>query len=273
MSGGFEGRVAVIAGGGSGIGAATAVRLARFGATVVVGDLSAGGAEETAKQVTEAGGRALAVQFDISIEDSVAALFRAAVERFEGVDALVNVAADLSPEIHEVDDASDAVTLPLEVWHRTFAVDLTGYLLTIRAAVPLLLARGGGAIVNISSEASVLGLSEKPAYSVAKAGVDALTRHVARRWATEGIRCNAVSPGMVLTDQVKKMFGADAYGAEPALAPLDKGRGARQRGVNPMGRAGAPDDIAAAVTYLLSDDAKWVTGQVHHVSGGMIFGS
>jgi NAD(P)-dependent dehydrogenase (short-subunit alcohol dehydrogenase family) len=137
--------------------------------------------------------------------------------------------------------------------------------------MPLLLARGGGSIVNISSEASVLGLGDKPAYSAAKAGVNALTRHVARRWGTEGIRCNAVSPGLVLTEKTRAMYGEQAYGSKPFLAPLDEERGARQRGTNPRGRAGAPDDIAGAVIYLLSDDADWVTGQVYHVSGGMYF--
>ena len=265
MSGAFEGRVAVVAGAGSGIGACTAARLARMGAAVVVGDLSADTAEVTAKRITEDGGTAVAVQFDISVEESVRALFTAAVQRFEGIDFLVNLAADLSPATLGVDDTSDALTLPLEVWHRTFAVDLTGYLLTIRQAIPLLLARGGGAIVNISSEASVLGLADKVAYSSAKAGVNALTRHVARRWGTDRIRCNAVSPGMVMTEAVKAMYGTDAYGT-------DAGVGERTRGINPSGRAGYPEEIAAAVTYLLSQDAEWVTGQVHHVSGGMVFG-
>jgi NAD(P)-dependent dehydrogenase (short-subunit alcohol dehydrogenase family) len=266
MSGPFEGRVAVIAGGGSGIGAATAIRLARLGSAVVVGDLLADAAERTAAQIAKNDGVALPVQFDISDEASVAALFDASVKRFEGVDALVNVAADLSAETLGVDGVSDVVSLPLEVWQRTFAVDLTGYLLTMRAAIPLLLARGGGAIVNISSEATALGQADLPAYSAAKAGVNALTRHVAQRWGKEGVRCNAVSPGMTLTDTVKAMFGPDAYGSQAEI-------GERRRGVNASGRAGAPDDIAAAITFLLSDDADWITGQVHHVSGGRVFGA
>lgn len=250
--------VAVIAGGGSGIGAATAIRLAGDGARVVVADLSEQSATRTAGQISSKGGIALPVQVDISVEDSVRALFEAVGDRFGGVDALVNVGADTSADTYGVDDASDAITLPLAVWERTLAVNLTGYLLTIRAALPLMLARGGGAIVNISSEASVLGLPDKLAYSTAKAGINALTRHVARRWGQHGIRCNAVSPGLVLTETVKAMYGAEA------------GEDSRASGQNPSGRPGQPEEIAAAIAYLLSDDAAWVTGQVHHISGGLV---
>jgi len=265
MSEDFAGRTAVVAGGGSGIGAATAELLARRGGAVVVGDLSAEAARRTAEKIEADGGSALPVAFDIADEASVGRLFDAAVERFGTVAHLVNVAADLGPDTLGVDDASDAVTLPLEVWHRTFAVDLTGHLLTIRRAVPLMLERGGGSIVNVSSEASSLGLGDKPAYSAAKAGVDALTRHVARRWGTEGIRCNAVSPGMVMTEAVRAMYGTRSYGTEADV-------GSRVRGINPMGRPGEPEEVASVIVHLLSDEASWVTGQLHHVSGGMVFG-
>jgi NAD(P)-dependent dehydrogenase (short-subunit alcohol dehydrogenase family) len=272
MTSTFDGKVVVIAGGGAGLGAASAARLAQLGASVVVGDLRGDSAQRTAKEIADGGGVAHPVQFDISIEESVGELFSAAVKEFGHIDGLVNVAADLSEATLGVDDRSDALTVPLEVWNRTFAVGLTGFLLTIRQAVPRLLDRGGGSIVNISSEASVLGLGDKPAYSVAKAGVNALTRHVARRWGTAGIRCNAVSCGLVGTEQTLTMYGADAFESKPFLAPLDEKLGARQRGTNARGRVGVPGDIASAVVYLLSDDSDWVTGQVLHVSGGAYFG-
>jgi NAD(P)-dependent dehydrogenase (short-subunit alcohol dehydrogenase family) len=264
-NGPFKNRVAVVAGGGSGIGAATAQLLAEDGCAVVVADLSGDAAAKVAAGINESGGNALGAQADIALEDSVSRLFTTVQREFGRLDHIVNVAADMSPETMHVDDQSDALTIPRHVWDRTFAVDLTGYLLVIRGGLPLILAGGGGSIVNVSSEASVLGLGDKPAYSCAKAGVDALTRHVARRWAGEGVRCNAVSPGMVMTEGLKAMYGDVAYGT-------DAGIGIRVRGTNPSGRPGEPRELAAAIRFLLSDDASWITGQVLHVSGGMVFG-
>ena len=252
---GLAGKVAVVAGGASGIGAATAARLAEEGARVVVGDLNAVGAAEVAEAIRSAGGTAVDVAFDIADEASVRTLFAAAVEAYGGVDLLHNVAADLSAQTLRRD--TDAVDLSLDVWDRTFSVNLRGFLLTTRAVVPLLLERGGGAIVNTSSAASFLGEPERPAYAAAKAGVNALTRHVASKWGKAGIRCNAVAPGLVLTDAVR---------SGPRFAVLEKAVLPSVR----SNRLGRPEDIAAMVAYLLSDDAEWVNGQVYGVDGGTV---
>jgi NAD(P)-dependent dehydrogenase (short-subunit alcohol dehydrogenase family) len=249
----FGSRVAVVAGAGSGLGAHSASLLAAREARVVVGDLDGDAAGRVVEEIRAAGGTAVPAQFDICDEASVEALFTVAVAEFGGVDLLVNSAADLSPGTLGRD--SDALTVPLEVWRRTFAVDLTGYLLTVRAALPLMLARGRGAIVNISSGASVLGEDTRPSYGAAKAGVNALTRHVARRWGKEGIRCNAIAPGLVLTESAALNMGPKAD---------DRKR------TNPTGRLGETADIASATAYLLSDEAGWVNGQVLHVSGGQV---
>lgn len=242
----------MLAGSAGGIGAEAARRLAGEGARVVLGDINADGAEAVAAEIRNAGGEAHAVTFDIADEASCAALIAAAVERYGGVDGLFNVAAELSARNFDRD--TDLLDVPLEVWRRTLDVNLTGYLLTTRAALPYLLERGGGAIVNTISGLVLNGDPRRPAYGASKGGVVALTRHVASRWGKEGIRCNAVAPGMTLTDQALR-----------AIAPEERGR------IEAMVRSkrlGHPRDIAAMATFLLSDDGEWVNGQIYAVNGG-----
>lgn len=250
---GLDGKVVVVAGGATGIGARTAVRLAEQGAKVVVGDVNGPGAKETAAGIVSAGGAATAVTFDIVDEASVEALFRTAVDTYGGIDHLFNVAADLSDDTIGRD--SNIVDIDLAVWDRTITVNLRGFLLTMRAAIPLMLERGGGAIVNTSSDAAYMGEPQRPSYAAAKAAVLALTRHVANRWGREGIRCNAVAPGLVVSHQ-SKLVGNEFW--------------EQLRLSNPMGRLGTPDDIATAVVFLMSDEASWVNGQTHRIDGGTV---
>ena len=250
---GLDGKVVVVAGGATGIGARTAVRLAEQGAKVVVGDVNGPGAEETAAGIVTSGGTATAVTFDIVDEDSVEALFRTAVDTYGGVDHLFNVAADLSDETIGRD--TNIVDIDLAVWDRTITVNLRGFLLTMRAAIPLMLERGGGSIVNTSSDAAYMGEPQRPSYAAAKAAVLALTRHVANRWGREGIRCNAVAPGLVVSHQ-SKLVGNEFW--------------EQLRLSNPMGRLGTPDDIATAVVFLMSDEASWVNGQTLRIDGGTV---
>src|SRR5258708_679084 len=195
---GLGGKVAVVAGGASGIGAATAKRLAAEGCQVVVGDPADGGGRHTAEDITSAGGTAIPVSFDLAEQDSVRVLFDTATTTYGGVDLLFNVGADMST----LRGDTDVVDIDLDIWDRTIRVNLRGYVLSMKHAIPLLLARGGGVIVNMSSAAAFQGEPARPAYATAKAGIGALTRHVASRWSKEGIRCNAVAPGFTATDAI-----------------------------------------------------------------------
>jgi NAD(P)-dependent dehydrogenase (short-subunit alcohol dehydrogenase family) len=247
---GLAGKVVVVAGGATGIGAQTAERLGGEGCSVVVADINEAGAAETAGRITAKGGKAIAAGFDIADADSVRDLFEIAVRTYTGVDLLFNVAADLSAQTIGRD--TDAVTIDLGVWDRTMSVNLRGFVLTLREAIPLMLRRGGGAIVNTSSTASFVGEPQRPAYAAAKAGVNALTRHVANRWGREGIRCNAVAPGYIYS--------------HPERGTTELGDTLEE--TNPLGRIGVSDDIASMAVFLLSDDAGYVNGQVVAVDGG-----
>jgi NAD(P)-dependent dehydrogenase (short-subunit alcohol dehydrogenase family) len=249
---GLAGKVVLIAGGGSGIGAATARRLGDEGAAVVVGDVVGDNALAVAADVREAGGRALGVQFDIGDDESVAALVAATIAEFGGLDHLHANAADLSPD--NIGRDSDALTVPLDVFDHTLHVNLRGHLLCTRHALEPMLEGGGGAIVYTSSIAAHMGEPQRPSYAAAKAGINSLARHVASRWGREGIRANAVAPGLIIT---------------PAMADtIDPGFREYALGVGRSPRLGRPDDVAAMVAYLMSDDAEWINGQVLAVDGG-----
>ena len=246
-------KVVAIAGGG-GIATATARRLGASGASVVVGDRRADAAEAAAKATVDAGGKAAAVQFDISDDASVGTFIEFAVETFGRIDALFNVAADVSPNNLAAD--TDALDIPLDVWQHTLDVNLTGFLLTIRHALPHLIANGGGPILNTISGAAYMGEPQRVAYGVSKAGITALTRHVARRWGKDGIRCNAISPGLVLTESAIAAVGQDALDGFLETVPSP--------------RHGSPDDIAAMAALLLSSDGAFVNGQAIVVDGGLL---
>jgi NAD(P)-dependent dehydrogenase (short-subunit alcohol dehydrogenase family) len=249
---GLADKVAVVAGGGSGIGEATAIRLAEEGARVVVGDLAADNAEHVAASIRASGGTAVSCPFDISIDERVDALMTAAVDEFGGVDLLHANAADMT-EAAILSD-TDAVDVDLAVFDRTIAVNLRGFLLCTRHAIPRMLERGGGAIVYTSSATAHVGEPQRPSYGISKSGINALMRHVSSRWGREGIRANCVAPGMVLTKTLREH--SDEAFREFAL------------GLGRVDRLGEPEDIAAAVAFLMSDDAGWITAQVLSVDGG-----
>ncbi|MGP4101884.1 SDR family NAD(P)-dependent oxidoreductase [Nonomuraea sp. KM90] len=249
---GLTGKRIVVCGGASGIGAATAARLGEEGAKVVVGDINSAGAEATVKLITEAGGTAVAVPFDLADEPSVRALFDRAVAAYGGVDGLFNVGAEVSVET--LDRDGDVAAMDPAIWRRTFEVNLIGYALTCRTVIPLLLEQGGGAIVNTSSGAANTPEPVRAAYAASKAGVNTLTRHIATRWGKEGIRCNGVAPGLVLS--------------QTALSRLDDEFKAMALRITRSPRLGEPSDLAAAVAFLLSDDAEWVNGQTWAIDGG-----
>ena len=250
---GLQDKVAVVAGGAGGIGTATSLRLGEEGARVVVGDLNEAAAKDVADRITKAGGTAIAVPFDISDEDSVRALVGAAVDTFGGVDVCHANAADLSVPVIMGD--TDALSIDLAIWDRTMQVNLRGFLLCTRHAIPSMLERGGGAIVYTSSAASFVGEPARPAYAAAKSGVNALMRHVASKYGKQHVRANAIAPGLVVSDEMSEVIPEDLQ--KRTL------RGTRSW------RLGHPRDIAAMVAFLLSDDGEWINGQVISVDGGV----
>lgn len=249
---GLKDKVVLVAGAATGLGAASAQRLAQEGARVVVGDLNIDGAKETASAILAAGGEAVAMQFDISDDDSVRELVASSVRTYDGLDAVHINAGDMG----SVPKDSNIVDIDLAVWDRTIAVNLRGHMLVARHSVPELLTRGGGAIVFTSSIASFTGDPQRPAYSATKAAINALARHVASKWGKDGIRANAITPGLILTSDIQE-------GAAPELlqAMLARTRSPR------LGQAG---DIASMVAYLMSDEGAWINGQAVNVDGGTV---
>ena len=253
---GLQDKVVVVAGGARGIGAATAQRLADEGAHVVVADIAADLAAATAERIGAASrGRVLSAGFDAVDEESVRALVRFAVDSFGGIDGVHFNVADLSKQTFGAD--TDPVAIELSVWQRTLAVDLTGFLLVARHAIPALLVRGGGALIATSSDSAFKGDVRKVGYAAAKAGLNAMCRHIASRWGREGIRANTVAPSLTLTETA-----------------LQEGRPGWIEAVQAQVRSprlGRPEDIAAMVAYLMSTDGEWINGQCYGVNGGLIF--
>jgi len=250
---GLTDKVAVVVGGASGIGAATAARLGGEGCRVVVGDIAKDAAQQTAERIAAAGGTAIHVAFDLADPDSVADLIHTAATTYDGVDLLFNVGADMSA----IRADTDVVDIDFDVWDRVMAVNLRGYVAAMKYAVPRMLGRGGGAIVNMSSAAAFQGEPARPAYATAKAGIGALTRHVASRWGKEGVRCNAVAPGFTATEVIRSV---------PQWPELQAAALKRIRGT----RVGDPDDIASLVAFLLSEEGAWINGQVVNIDGGTV---
>jgi NAD(P)-dependent dehydrogenase (short-subunit alcohol dehydrogenase family) len=267
----LEGKVAVVTGGGNGIGRACCVRFAEEGASVVVADLLDDAGAETVALVEKAGGRGLLARTDVTSKDDVDAAVRRAVDELGGVDVLVTAAgishadyvsghADdelqlLAGQI-AVPPAQQLAELPLDRWQRVLDVNLTGTLLAVQAAVRTMVAAGTkGSIVTIASIAAKHPEVAPLPYCVSKAGVWMLTKHVARTLGPLGIRANAVGPGFIdtnMTAVLHKVPGVD----EMALAGT------------PLGRFGRPEEVAAAALFLASDDAAYVTGEILHPDGG-----
>lgn len=249
----FAGKVAVVAGGGTGIGAETARILASRGAEVVIADLREANAAAVAREIVEAGGRAAPRGFDITDEEQVASLMCFAAETYGGIDCVHVNAADMGAFLLD----TDAVTIPLDVFDRTIAVNLRGHLLCTRHAVPALIERGGGSLVYTSSAAADFGEPARVAYAMSKSGVQALARHVATRWGADNIRANAVAPGFTLTETTRDHFAKDEV---------------RKYAMSVMraSRIGQPADIAEMVAFLMSSKGEWITGQTIGVDGGTI---
>ncbi len=249
----LDGKVAIVTGGGGGIGGASARALAREGAAVLVVDVDAAAAAATVETVTGAGGTAAAYRADLSDEAQAEAAVAEATSLFGGLDVLHNNAALTDSAFLSEDRA--VTELSVEVWERTLAVNLRSQMLMCKHGVPPMVQRGGGSIVNMSSGASFKGDRTRTAYGVSKAGVNALTLYVATSHGKQGVRANAIVPGLVLTDAVR------AHLDEKTLASL--GRATLTPAV------GQPDDVADVVVFLACDESRYITGQLICVDGGM----
>ncbi|MET8052639.1 MULTISPECIES: SDR family NAD(P)-dependent oxidoreductase [unclassified Streptosporangium] len=248
---GLDDKVIVFAGAG-GIATATAGFLGQGGAKIVVSDISLASAEQTVRACTAAGGQGVATTADISDEAQVKALIDLALSTYGRIDGLFNVAANIGVE--EVAADTNVVDIDLAAWQRTLDVNLTGYLLTCKHAIPHIIAAGGGAVVNTISNAVYAGMEVSVAYQATKAGISAMTRHIARKYGKDKIRANNISPGLVLTEQTKRNLPEDYR--EMILT------------TTPSWRHGEPADLGAMTAFLLSDLAAWVTGQTICVDGG-----
>ena len=248
----LTGRSAVVTGAAQGIGQAIAETLARAGASVVIVDRNAKLTEEVARAIDLSGKCALALPLDVADEDAVSRGWGQAASRFGAIDILVNAAGVISPNV-PADQAE------MSDFDRVIAVNLKGALITAKHVYPHMKASKAGAIINLSSQAALLALPNQAAYTASKGGVSSLTRALAIDWAPDGIRVNAIAPTFIRTPMAEPML------ADPAVLK------AAQRRI-PLGRIGAPADIANVALFLASDLSSLITGQTIAVDGGWSIG-
>jgi NAD(P)-dependent dehydrogenase (short-subunit alcohol dehydrogenase family) len=245
----LEDRVALVTGAASGIGRATAERLAAEGAAVVVSDIREEAGEEAAAAIRGGGGTASFMRLDVADEESWRQVVAFVLAEHGRLDVLVNNAG--------LGDLATIEETSLADWERTVAIDQTGVFLGMKSCAEALKASGHGSVVNISSIfGSSGGFGTSPAYHAAKGAVRTLTKNVALHWAAEGVRVNSIHPGFIRTPILDQARGTEVWDAMTASTP--------------MGRLGEPEEIAAAVAYLAGDDASFVTGSELYVDGGYL---
>lgn len=248
----LEGKVAIITGSASGIGAATATAFAREGARVVVADVNLAAAERHAATINGGIGDAIALEVDLREEGSIAQLIDATVARFGGLDVLHNNAADT--RLSSTRDLSLEKT-DTEVWDGLWRANLRGAMIATKLAIPRLRTRGGGAIINTASGAAFLGMLSNTCYGILKAGIVTMTQYVATQHGKENIRCNAIAPGLIVTPSTRDTYAASRAGELMLRHQLTP-------------RFGTPEDIAEMAVFLASDAAGFITGQCFSVDGG-----
>lgn len=246
------GKVCIVTGAGSGIGRATAIRLAEEGGSVLCADIDAAAADATAEAITAAGGTAIGRRVDVADSAQVDAMVAAAVAEWGRVDVLVNNAGvNLPGVLHEVSD---------ETIDRTLAVNVKGQIYGCRAVIPHMLAGGGGSIVNVSSVNGIVSEPFLAVYSASKGASVMLTKGVALDYATQGIRCNVICPGWVDTP-INYAHAEMLGGLQHVYDTIDS--------FQPIGRPGEPREIANVALFLASDESSFMTGSVVSADGGM----
>ena len=247
----LKGKVALVTGGSSGIGRASALAFAREGAQVVVADVVVEGGEETVGLIKQAGGEALFVKADVSQAAEVEAMVNKAVETYGRLDCAFNNAGT-EGAIAQTDEYTE------ENWERVIAINLKGVWLCMKHEIPQMLTHGSGAIVNTASALGLVGITKQPAYVASKHGVVGLTKTAALEYAKLGIRVNALCPGAINTPMLDRALSTQPQLAESVTS------------MEPVGRLGKPEEIAEAVVWLCSDAASFVTGHAMSVDGGWV---
>jgi NAD(P)-dependent dehydrogenase (short-subunit alcohol dehydrogenase family) len=251
MAGLVQGKVALVTGGGSGIGRATALRLAKEGAKVMIADYMPEGGDRTVKMIKEAGGEAAFVEADVSITKQVEAMVNKTVQTFGRIDCAFNNAGIEGR-------MADTIECSEEIFDRTIAINLKGVWLCMKYEIPQMLKQGGGTIVNTASVAGLVGFERLPAYNASKHGVVGLTRTAALEFAQKKIRVNCVCPGVIRTPMIERMLDSRGFSEQE----LNAGE--------PVGRMGQPEEIAEGVIWLLSDASSFVTGHPMVIDGGWV---
>lgn len=252
MAGRMEGKVALVTGGGSGIGRAAALTFAREGARVVVVDVAATGGTETVRMIQNAGGDATFVKTDVTRATEVEAMLARTIAVYGRLDCAHNNAGIMGTPFVRLTECTEAE------WDQLMGVNLKGVWLCMKAEIPQMLRQGGGAIVNTASTAGLVGSASFPIYAASKHGVVGLTRSAALQYAKAGIRINAVCPGTTRTPMALQGIRANPQFEDATIAR------------HPIGRLGEPEEIAAAVVWLCSDAASFVIGHTLAVDGGLI---
>jgi NAD(P)-dependent dehydrogenase (short-subunit alcohol dehydrogenase family) len=248
----LSGKISIITGAGGGMGRVAALRFAAEGSRVVVADTHQASAEETVRLILAAGGEAIAITGDVSVEADAKAMVDRAIEKFGRLDVLYNNAGIMPQADHSIVDT------PIEIWDQVMAVNVRGVYLACKYAIPAMLENHSGSIINISSFVAVLGCSvPQDAYTASKGAILALTRSLAVQFAPGGIRTNAILPGPVETPLLMQWLVKDEQAKKIRLAR------------NPSGRFGKPDEIVSMAVYLASDESAWTNGASLVIDGGI----
>ncbi|HDG98076.1 MAG: short chain dehydrogenase [Aquificota bacterium] len=251
MKGQLQNKIALVTGGGSGIGKSTALAFAKEGAKVVVADVIAEGAQQTVKEIRESGGEAIFVKVDVSKSSEVQAMIEKTLETYGRLDcAYNNAGVAITPML--IPDTNE------EDWDRVININLKGVWLCMKYEIPQMLKQGKGAIVNASSMVGLIGLEKRSAYAASKHGVLGLTKVAALEYADSGIRVNAVCPAPIRTPLVEKIIAADPEAEKQLISMI------------PMKRLGTLEEVAQVVVWLCSDASSFVTGQAIGVDGGVL---